>query len=55
MFFSNSKYVRFKPDKNMLPTHDGLLAKKDVDNSDVFVPGDVEFLLGGLLHQILLN
>ena len=32
-------------EKKALPTHDSLLAKEDIDNSDVFLPGVVNLVL----------
>ena len=32
-------------EEKALPTHDSLLAKEDIDNSDVFVPGVVKLIL----------
>ena len=32
-------------EEKVLPTHDSLLAKEDIDNSDVFVPGVVKLIL----------
>ena len=38
-------------EEKALPTHDSLLAKEDIDNSDVFVPGVVKFTLSREHHQ----
>ena len=45
MLLSNSKVeVRFYADEKTFLTHDSLLAKKDVNNSDILLPGIVEVL-----------
>ena len=46
MLLSNSKVeVRFcAADNETFHTHDSFLAKKDVDNSDILLPGVVEVL-----------
>ena len=45
MLLSNSKVeVRFCADNETFLTHDSFLAKKDVNNSDILLPGIVEVL-----------
>ena len=46
MLLSNSKVeVRFYADNETFLTHDSFLAKKDVNNSDILLPGVVDVLL----------